>query len=214
MPTPRIGNLNTERIAHIMSVALNEFAEKDYKNSSFNRIIRNAGMSKGTMYYYFSSKEDLYLTLLNACKKEFAVLKQAQIDGVRSPDEFWKSLEEIIRYALKELESKKSLGDFIRRLLSQESRHGSSPALLTVQEIEDWMSEALVNGQLIGAIRRDLPIELLTNIIWSCWETVDKWHKDTSVSATETGQLLCDLLRRTLGCADKNVMLEPESIGG
>ena len=61
---PRIENLDTSRIANIMSVALEEFSQADYQSSSFNRIIKNSGISKGTMYYYFKSKEDVFLTFI------------------------------------------------------------------------------------------------------------------------------------------------------
>ena len=74
MPTDKIESMNTQKIATIMSVALEEFAQHSYDKSSYNKIIKRAGMSKGTMYYYFKSKEDLFNTLLSATIKEFKPL--------------------------------------------------------------------------------------------------------------------------------------------
>ena len=43
---------------------MNEFCENDFESASLNRIIKNAGISKGTFYYHFENKEALYLFLL------------------------------------------------------------------------------------------------------------------------------------------------------
>ena len=47
-----------------MLESLNEFCEYSYENASLNRIIKNSGASKGSFYYHFKNKEDLYQKLL------------------------------------------------------------------------------------------------------------------------------------------------------
>jgi len=48
----------------LIGATLNEFCENNFENASLNRIIKNAGISKGTFYYHFKNKESLYLFLL------------------------------------------------------------------------------------------------------------------------------------------------------
>ncbi|MDP3045616.1 MAG: TetR/AcrR family transcriptional regulator, partial [Bacillota bacterium] len=48
----------------IVEAAMDEFAKQDFFSASLNRIIQNAGISKGSMYHYFHNKEDLYLYIL------------------------------------------------------------------------------------------------------------------------------------------------------
>ena len=48
----------------LMKESLNEFCENNYENASLNRIIKNAKVSKGSFYYHFKNKEDLYQHLL------------------------------------------------------------------------------------------------------------------------------------------------------
>lgn len=48
----------------IIRAALQEFAEKGYKHASTNAIVKNAGISKGMLFYYFNSKQDLYYFLV------------------------------------------------------------------------------------------------------------------------------------------------------
>lgn len=54
----------------IINSAMVEFGKYDYARASINSIIEDSKTSKGTFYHYFSSKEELYLELLNTVVKE------------------------------------------------------------------------------------------------------------------------------------------------
>lgn len=59
-----------ERIAghkrdRIVTAALEEFATSGFAAASTNRIVENAGISKGSLFKYFGSKEELYLYIAN-----------------------------------------------------------------------------------------------------------------------------------------------------
>lgn len=54
-----------EKRGELIAAALEEFTTKSYEEASLNQIIKNAGISKGTFYYHFQDKQDLYLSLLN-----------------------------------------------------------------------------------------------------------------------------------------------------
>lgn len=53
-------NLNETKQKRILNAALREFAENGYDYASTNRIIKNAGIGKGMLFYYFNNKKDLY----------------------------------------------------------------------------------------------------------------------------------------------------------
>lgn len=54
-----------DRREKVLMVAIDEFAAKGYSATSINDIARNAHISIGSMYSYFASKEDLFLTIVN-----------------------------------------------------------------------------------------------------------------------------------------------------
>lgn len=58
--------------ATIKSVALELFASKGYNNTSISQIAKAANVSKGLMYNYFDSKEDLLHTILMEAIEEGA----------------------------------------------------------------------------------------------------------------------------------------------
>jgi AcrR family transcriptional regulator len=63
-------NLSQEEQVRVLEAALDEFAERDFESASLNRIIQNAGISKGSMYHYFQNKEDLYMYMLDKVMEE------------------------------------------------------------------------------------------------------------------------------------------------
>ncbi len=52
-----------ERKDKLVEVALGEFIEKGYDKASLNNILKKAEISKGSFYYHFSNKQELYLYL-------------------------------------------------------------------------------------------------------------------------------------------------------
>jgi AcrR family transcriptional regulator len=66
MSLARFSKLDPAKKAQIIRVATEEFAERGYERASLNRILVRSGMSKGSLYYYFADKDDLYRTVLKA----------------------------------------------------------------------------------------------------------------------------------------------------
>lgn len=61
----------TEKELRILDVASQMFAEKPFHKVLLSEVARVASVGKGTLYLYFSSKEDLYFAVLF---REFALL--------------------------------------------------------------------------------------------------------------------------------------------
>ena len=200
MPTPRIENLDTERIAHIMTIALKEFAEHNYHKSSFNRIIKNCGISKGTMYYYFENKQDLFMTLLNATTKEFQGLVGTETPAIGEPGQYWLEVNRLLKGLLTILYSKPTLGRFIQNFLTTESRKTPNPTSGVVEAIDEWLEDFILTGQLVGAVRRDLPIDLLAHMSWGIWETCSLWLQTAmeETDADQASEIMLDFFQRTL----------------
>lgn len=58
---------NQQMIRRIMDSALQEFSERGYGASSVNTIASAQGMSKGIIYHYFRTKDDLFLACVEEC---------------------------------------------------------------------------------------------------------------------------------------------------
>jgi TetR/AcrR family transcriptional regulator len=56
-------NIEEEKRERVINAAMKEFAQKGYTAASTNEIAKEAGISKGLLFHYFTSKKDLYLFL-------------------------------------------------------------------------------------------------------------------------------------------------------
>ena len=55
-----------ERRERLLGCALDEFFEKGFTSARMEDVARRAGLSKGTLYLYFESKEDLFQALIES----------------------------------------------------------------------------------------------------------------------------------------------------
>ena len=53
-----------DQSAALYEATLTEFAERSFREASLNEILKAAGMNKGSFYYRFSDKMELYLSLI------------------------------------------------------------------------------------------------------------------------------------------------------
>lgn len=70
MPTSLFLELNPEKQQKIFTAGISEFAEYGYESSSTNRIVKKAGISKGSLFKYFPKKEDFYFYILDQITSE------------------------------------------------------------------------------------------------------------------------------------------------
>jgi AcrR family transcriptional regulator len=60
---PAFEKISKDKREKILKNAVSEFARKGFEAANINIISQKAGISIGSMYNYFSSKEDLFLTI-------------------------------------------------------------------------------------------------------------------------------------------------------
>lgn len=67
MPKQTFYNLQSDKQKRIVDAAKKEFSKRNFYESSINKIIKDAGIPRGSFYQYFENKEDLFLYLLEHC---------------------------------------------------------------------------------------------------------------------------------------------------
>lgn len=88
--------LNPEKRNRILEAAYNEFSRNTYENASTNRIVKEAGIGKGMLFFYFNSKWDLYLYLV---EEGMEYVKREYVDKINENEtnflEKWKHLSRV-----------------------------------------------------------------------------------------------------------------------
>lgn len=93
MPAETFLNLAEDKRERFIEAALKEFSEYNFETASINRIIRELGIARGSVYQYFTDKLDLWLFL-----KEYAEsqkIKFIQAIDRRSFSSFWEYYKEL-----------------------------------------------------------------------------------------------------------------------
>ena len=177
MPRPRFDRLAADKRQHILAVAAEEFATHGFAGASLNRIIDQAGISKGAAYYYFDDKADLFGTVLRYGMEAFRPAPDAALDLDRlDRDSFWPAV----------LRSYQSLLDAIRRepwLTALGKMFYGPPPSPTLGSLvdeqlslaRDWLGGLVARGQQVGAVRTDLPGGLLLTVLAAAGEAADRW---------------------------------------
>ncbi len=70
MPKETFNNLPEEKHRQILDLAIKEFAEHPYNVASISKIVRKAGIAKGSFYQYFENKKELYRYLVKLSSDE------------------------------------------------------------------------------------------------------------------------------------------------
>lgn len=94
--TPQqLEEIRRDRKQAIMDTALEMFAENGYDSSSISKIAKKAGVSKGLMYNYFESKEDLLTSIMMDGLDEMFSAFDMNKDGVLTKEEFTYFIKEM-----------------------------------------------------------------------------------------------------------------------
>ncbi len=95
-------DLRTDRRQGILNAALTVFANHGYHSASVSMIAKEAGVSKGLMYNYFESKEQVLLTLVNDLFDTVVELLRITPGEVLTRERFIELIDVSIDIAVKE----------------------------------------------------------------------------------------------------------------
>jgi len=86
--------LPEEKQKNIIKAAVDEFGANGFDNASTDKIAADAGIAKGSLFYYFGSKKNLYLFIVEYCVNLFTdeILKKAE--SIQSQD-FYERIKQI-----------------------------------------------------------------------------------------------------------------------
>jgi len=81
----RLTQRGKERRSQLIDYATHEFAENGYHPTSVSDIVDGLGVGKGVFYWYFSSKEELFIEILRTSQKDMRRRQQRAITDVDDP---------------------------------------------------------------------------------------------------------------------------------
>lgn len=111
--------LNEEKKKNILNAAMTEFVRGGYEKASMNALVEAAGISKGSLFYYFKNKKTLYLYLFEYC--EGLIIKNAHRHIDQMEPDFLSRMEHVMRCNISLLEEFPLVYAFVRSCKSEKS---------------------------------------------------------------------------------------------
>lgn len=153
----------------ILDAALKEFATFGFEGARVDRIAEEAGINKALLFYYFSSKQNLYHTVITEVMFDFIPKVQNVIRESSTPERLFEDLPELyIQYFSRKKEliqiisrhlihSPQTIGHVIREIFAQipDTPSKTLPAVL-----RKWHRK--------GLISESDPVQFIFNIIPLC----------------------------------------------
>lgn len=151
-----------EKRDFIFSTAVSEFAQKGYAAASINQVARKAGISIGSMYSYFDSKEDLFLAVVD---KGYELLERA-LGGLRREGSFREKLLELLLTAVQYAEKHPDMNNLYLSLMTEELAPLSMRLSSQVEKVSvAYYHQMLQMAKDKGELREDLDIPLAAYMI-------------------------------------------------
>jgi AcrR family transcriptional regulator len=175
MARDRFDNLDAGKQQRLFEAAADEFSDHGYEGASLNRIIDRAGMSKGSLYYYFNDKSDLYATVVERATAMLVKLVGGFTLEELTAESFWPAIEGAVRRSMDYMQRNEWFVRLGRAFYRMRGGGGRKATVRVFDWIGSWTQRVLQRGQQLGVIRDDMPIEFLVDMALAVGETGDRW---------------------------------------
>lgn len=204
MPRPRFSKLSPAKRQRILEAAAKEFAAHGYQGASLNKILEEAQISKGAAYYYFDDKADLYTTTVKQYTQELIgdlTFDVERLDG----ETFWPRLADFYwQQFVASYDQPWAFAAIKSAARLSEGALAENAALAAYLEVVlENVLVLLQHGQEVGAVRRDLPDDLLLSLFIAVDDAGDRWLLDrweelTREELEAVVRKIADAMRRLL----------------
>ncbi len=134
----------------ILKIATTEFAEKGFKGANINVIASKSKISIGSMYNYFSTKEHLFLTVID---EGYKLLEKALADADLGTGSIFDKLETLLRVGIRH---SREYPEFIQLYLDITSEGLSHLSKRLSQKIENISSSFFYKPNIEAAIQEGI----------------------------------------------------------
>ncbi|MBF4137341.1 MULTISPECIES: TetR/AcrR family transcriptional regulator [Streptomyces] len=180
----------------LLAAATRLFADQGYDRTSVQEIVEAAGVTKGALYHYFGSKEDL----LQEVYARLLRLQQERLDMYAGSQE---PVEERLRAAAADvvvttIENLDDASIFFRSM-HQLSPEKNKQVRAERRRYHERFRALVEEGQRAGVFTRDIPADLVVDYHFGSVHHLSTWYRpDGPLTPQQVAIHLADLLLRAL----------------
>ena len=165
-------NIPESKREKIIAAALEEFAAKGLDNAKIDNIAKKAGISYGSMYTYFTSKDDLIHTII---RKGFDMQREVMMSGLMKGGTF-ERIESILRLSQKvAMDNPGIISLWVEMSFSHNERFSNHLFEMEAEGTGIW-KEIINDGKKSGEIPADVDTDAAAYILDSIVSNLMKAH--------------------------------------
>ncbi|MGN1195708.1 MAG: TetR/AcrR family transcriptional regulator [Acutalibacteraceae bacterium] len=151
---PTFDNIPEEKRKKILDVAVNEFANNGFENANINTIAKKADVSVGSLYKYFDTKADLFLTSVDY---GVSSLEKILAQVVSLEEDVMVKLEKLVRAAISYSRENAVMIKLYNEFTTESNSDLGEKLAERMESItSDAYRKAIIKGQIDGEIRTDI----------------------------------------------------------
>lgn len=156
--------LDKAKQERILNAAFKEFSEKGYKEASTNQIAKEADIGKGTLFYYFGNKKNLFHQLID---EAFDIASREYLSKVNFEEtDFFTRLEEMSVLKWNVYTKYEQALSFMAHILMHSENYELPDDLKFKQEEAEAIWGSLLTKNIdFSKFREDIPKETTFNFI-------------------------------------------------
>ncbi len=180
----------------LLSEATRLFAERGFEATSVQEVVSAAGVTKGAMYHYFNSKDDLlheiYGRVLRVQMEQLARFA----DGPGPVTErLHNAAADVVRSTVENLDDSKIFFRSMHLLAPETHRRVRAER----RRYHERFRDLVVEGQREGTFRDDTPAEMVVDFFFGSVHHLGTWYSpEGALSGAEVGAHFADLLLTSL----------------
>lgn len=164
---PTFDRIKPEKREHILRTAAQEFAASGYSATSINTVADKCGISIGSMYSYFKSKEDLFMTIVEYSRE---VMIDALNQVAAEPGDLYAKLTKLVHIIQTLTPQYRELNQIYIDLATEGLTHLSSRLSMemesyTAEVYHTIMEQARQEGVIADDVDEGVAILCIDNII-------------------------------------------------
>lgn len=171
-----------EKRDELINFAIGEFGEKGYDNASLNNILKKAGISKGTFYYHFKNKEELYTYLIGILIEEKLKFFNENVNPMDFKKDIFTLLNILTKTGLEFAMTNPEINKFSETFFKEKNSEINKRVLKKFDmRSNNFYDDLIENAYNKGEIREDLPKTFVKNIVSYLFTNLDQIMNITKV---------------------------------
>lgn len=196
----------------IIESATRVFAKEGFFKARVSEIARDAGLAPGTVYLYFKHKEDILISIFDVRMEEIISRFRS---AIQEKEDARSRMGCLVRMHLQGFEMDPELAACFQVELRQSNRFMRESVKGALKQYLDLIGEIVEHGRRDGSFRGDLPVRLVTHLIFGTLdEVVSTWvMSGMKYNLASLADPLIDLFTNGIGQGEVSAATD-DRIGG